>query len=162
LDRIIGGGLGRRGFGRLRGEGGGEKDQGPRAKDQGKQREAERHGRGTRGWRQNCDGGHADAQSGWVRRHGERGRTGGGGGGRQGNHGSGDPCHEGGRETDAGEAASPKVSASRDARATQTRGGGSGTGSVRDGGTLASVTGQSADGERKKGRAETWSARTIF
>lgn len=48
------------------------------------------------------------------------------------------------------------------ARAAQARGGGTGTGSVRDGATLASVTGQSAEGERKTGRVAACSARTSF
>ena len=50
----------------------------------------------------------------------------------------------------------------RAARATQARGGGNGTGSVRDGGTLASITGQSAEGEKKTGLVAEWRARTSF
>lgn len=50
----------------------------------------------------------------------------------------------------------------RAARATQARGGGTGTDSVRDGGTLASVTGQSAEGETKKGSEEVCSASRSF
>ena len=50
----------------------------------------------------------------------------------------------------------------RAARATQARGGGTGTDLVRDGGTLVSVTGQSAEGETKKGGEEVCSANRSF